>query len=163
MNIRDAEAGDVPAITEIYARSVVEETASFEHEPPVETEMLSRMESLLDAGYPYLVAAENDGVLGYAYAGPYRPRPAYRHTVENTVYVAKEAQRRGVGKALMLKLIDRCCESGFRQMIGVIGGAHHQASIALHETLGFEKAGQLKQVGHKHGRWLDVVLMQRQL
>jgi len=163
MNIRAATPRDIAAIAAIYARSVVEETASFELEPPDEEEMLARMKALREGGFPYLVAERDGNVLGYGYAGPYRTRPAYSHTVENTVYVAPQAQRQGVGSALLGALIEQCKLQGFRQMIAVIGGADHSASIALHDAAGFNKVGMLREVGHKHGRWLDVVLMQRSL
>jgi phosphinothricin acetyltransferase len=162
--IRAAGAADIPAITRIYGQSVRTATASFELEPPDEAEMARRMRALIDGGFPYL-AAEIDGALvGYAYAGLYRTRPAYRFTVEDSVYVAPEAHGRGVGRALLTALIAQCAARGFRQMIAVIGDpARQQPSVALHRSLGFRQAGVLDHVGFKHGRWLDSLLMQRAL
>jgi L-amino acid N-acyltransferase YncA len=162
--IRPAKIADIPAITAIYAHAVTHGTASFELEPPDEAEMARRMADILSKGYPYIVA-EADGVLGgYAYSGPYRARPAYRHTVENSVYVAHATHRRGVGRALLAALIEATAARGFRQMIAVIGDSAEQAaSIGLHAALGFRHVGILQDVGFKHGRWLDSVLMQRAL
>ena len=162
--IRPARTADIPAITRIYAHAVEHGTASFELTPPDEAEMTRRMIDLLRDGFPYL-AAETGGVLaGYAYAGPYRARPAYRYTVENSVYIAHDRHRHGVGRALLAALIEACATRGFRQMIAVIGDSRRQAaSIRLHEALGFRHVGILEDVGFKHGRWLDSVLMQRPL
>jgi L-amino acid N-acyltransferase YncA len=163
LSIRPATKADIPAITRIYAHAVETGTASFELTPPNETEMAQRMAELLDNGYPYL-AAEADGELaGYAYAGPYRARPAYRLTVENSVYVAPHSHRRGIGRALLKALIKESEARGFRQMIAVIGDSEQTASIALHAAAGFYVVGTLPHVGFKHGRWLDSVLMQRPL
>jgi L-amino acid N-acyltransferase YncA len=162
-SIRPASQADIPAITRIYAHAVEHGTASFELEPPNEAEMARRMQELTDNGFPYL-AADVDGTLaGYAYAGPYRARPAYRFTIENSVYVAPEAQGRGVGRALLKALIEAAERSGYRQMIAVIGDSGQTASIALHAALGFAYVGTLPHVGFKFGRWLDTVLMQRAL
>ena len=161
--IRAASQADISAITRIYADAVEHGTASFELEPPSEAEMARRMQELTNIGFPYL-AADVDGTLaGYAYAGPYRARPAYRFTVENSVYVAPEAQGRGVGRALLKALIEAAERSGYRQMIAVIGDSGQTASIALHAALGFAYVGTLPYVGFKFGRWLDTVLMQRSL
>jgi L-amino acid N-acyltransferase YncA len=164
MNIRPAALTDISAITRIYAQSVADGTATFELEPPGETEMATRMRHLTDGGYPYL-AAELDGTIaGYAYAGAYRIRPAYRFTVENSVYVDPASQRRGIGRALLDALIEECAKRGFRQMIAVIGDSPTQAgSVALHKAVGFRMIGTLDDVGFKHGRWLDTLLMQRAL
>lgn len=162
--IRPAHADDIAAIAGIYADAVRHGTASFELEPPDGAEMLRRMRALLDGGFPYL-SAETDGiVLGYAYAGPFRPRVAYRHTVEDSVYVAGHAQRRCIGRRLLEALIARSAELGFRQMIAMIGDSTAQAaSISLHAACGFRTIGTLDAVGYKHGRWLDSVYMQRAL
>jgi L-amino acid N-acyltransferase YncA len=158
--IRPAVLADIPAITRIYAHAVAHGTASFELTPPDEAEMARRMAKLLDGGFPYL-AAETDGRLaGYAYAGLYRERPAYRYTVENSVYVASDMHKRGIGRTLLLALIEAATARGFRQMIAVIGDSNQAASIALHEATGFHHVGKLGNVGFKHGRWLDTVLMQ---
>jgi L-amino acid N-acyltransferase YncA len=163
VTLRPAKTADIPAITRIYAHAVEHGTASFELTPPDETEMARRMQHLLDNKFPYL-AAEIDGALaGYAYAALYRTRPAYRFTVENSVYVAPDMHRRGIGKRLLEKLIEDCTALGFRQMIAVIGDSDQAASIGLHKACGFESAGNLKSVGYKFGRWLDTPLMQRAL
>lgn len=162
--LRDATRDDVPAITAIYADAVLNGTASFELDAPGEAEMAARMAALVDKGYPYIAATDGAGaLLGYAYAGSYRARPAYRWTVEDSVYIAPDAMGRGVGRYLLTEIIVRCEALGFRQMVAVIGGADHAASIRLHERLGFAHAGRLPATGFKHGRWLDSVLMQRPL
>jgi L-amino acid N-acyltransferase YncA len=162
--IRPAKTSDIPAITRIYAHAVEHGTASFELNAPDEVEIARRMSDLTGKGYPYL-AGEIDGALaGYAYAGPYRARPAYRLTVEDSVYIAPAMHRRGIGRALLAALIEAAAARGFRQMIAVIGDSPRQAaSIGLHEALGFRHVGILQDVGFKHGRWLDSVLMQREL
>lgn len=148
----------------IYAHAVEHGTASFELTPPNEAEMARRMTHLLDSNFPYLTA-ETDGVCcGYAYAGPYRARPAYRWTLEDSVYIAPDTHRRGIGRALLVALIETSQARGFRQMIAVIGDSTKQAaSVGLHEAVGFRHVGILQDVGFKHGRWLDSVLMQRAL
>ena len=161
--IRPATPADIPAITRIYAEAVEHGTASFELEPPDEAEMARRMQSLSDGGFPYLVA-EIDGVLvGYAYAGPYRPRRAYRFSVEDSIYVDPGAHRKGVGRALMLRLIEESERRGYRQMIAVIGDSAQTPSIELHRAAGFRMIGAIENVGFKFDRWLDTVLMQREL
>ena len=162
--IRPVKTADIAAITRIYAHAVEHGTASFELTPPDEAEMARRMADLTGKGYPYLVA-EVDGVLaGYAYAGPFRSRPAYRLTVENSVYIAHATHRRGIGRALLAALIEASAARGYRQMIAVIGDSTRQAaSIGLHQALGFRHVGILENVGFKHDRWRDSVLMQRAL
>jgi len=161
--IRRVRPGDVRDITKIYAHAVEHGTASFELEPPSEAEMATRQKMLLHSGYPFFVADAGGVVAGYAYAGPYRPRLAYRHTVEDSVYVHPRAARRGVGRLLLSELIAQSIERGFRQMVAVIGDSGQTASIELHRALGFEPVGTLQKIGFKHGRWLDSVLMQRAL
>lgn len=161
--VRAADVADIPAITAIYGHAVRYGLASFELVPPSEAEMLRRMRAMAEAGYPYLVAEKDGAVQGYAYAGPYRTRPGYVSTVENAVYVATTAQRSGIGRALLKRLIAEAEARGFRQMIAVIGDSANAASIGLHRSLGFHFAGVLHAVGYKHGRWLDSVLMQRPL
>ena len=163
MHIRPATLADIPAITRIYAHAVTHGTASFELTPPDEAEMRARMQNILDDKFPYFVAELGGAVAGYAYASLYRARPAYRFTVENSVYVAPEIHRRGVGKALLLQVIEACTALGFRQMIAVIGDSNQAASIGVHKACGFEPAGNLKNIGFKFGRWLDTPLMQRAL
>lgn len=161
IDIRPALASDLARITEIYADAVTNGTASYELEAPSLAEMTARFEAVSAAGCPYLVASGGGAVLGYAYAGPFRPRPAYRFIVENSVYVAPEAKGRGVGKALMEALVGECRRLGFRQIVAVIGdGSPRSPSVRLHERLGFRHSGTLAATGWKHGRWLDTVLMQ---
>ena len=163
VTIRPAAHADVPGITRIYAHAVEHGTASFELTAPDQAEMTRRFNELATNGFPYLVAVVDGAVVGYAYAGPYRTRPAYRFTVENSVYVAHDSHRRGVGKALLQALIEACTEKGFRLMVAVIGDSNQAASIGLHEAAGFEHAGIFKNIGYKFGRWLDSVQMQRAL
>jgi len=161
--IRPAAPGDIEAITRIYAVAVLHGTASFEIEPPDQAEMLRRQTALLKNGYPYFVAAIEGVVAGYAYAGPYRERPAYNWSVEDSVYVAPDMHRKGIGALLLRALIAASTERGYRQMIAVIGDSAQVASIAVHERAGFNHLGTLRSVGFKHGKWLDTVMMQRAL
>ena len=161
--VRPAALTDIPEITRIYAHAVETGTASFELTPPDEAEMTRRMSGLLDGGFPYLVAEMEGTLAGYAYAGPYRARPAYRFTVEDSVYVAPEEQGRGIGRVLLPALVEASAARGFRQMIAVIGDSEQAASIALHARAGFYYVGTFPHVGFKFGRWLDTVLMQRAL
>jgi L-amino acid N-acyltransferase YncA len=161
--IRASVPDDIPAIAAIYGLHVRQGLGSFELVPPSAAEMAQRRQAVVSAGLPYLVAELDGQVAGYAYASAYRPRPAYQHTVENSVYVADWAQRRGVGRALLQALIPACEAQGKRQMIAVIGDSGNTASIALHQTLSFAHVGILKHVGFKHDAWRDVVIMQRSL
>jgi L-amino acid N-acyltransferase YncA len=162
--IRDSLPADVPAITAIYGYSVLHDNASFELDPPDATEIARRRDVLLAGGFPYLVAEDAAGrVVGYSYAGTYRPRPGYRFTVENSVYVTPDCQGQGIGRALLPRLIERCEAAGFRLMIAVIGDSANHASIRLHASCGFSHAGLLPAIGWKHERWLDSVLMVRPL
>jgi phosphinothricin acetyltransferase len=163
VSIRPATPADIPAITRIYACAVKHGTASFELEPPDEAEMARRQRTLVDGGYPYIVAEIDNALAGYAYAGPYRPRLAYRFSVEDSIYVDPDAQRRGVGRMLLEHLIEECERRGFRQMIAVIGDSAQAPSIELHRALGFRMIGTVENVGYKFGRWLDIVNMQRTL
>jgi phosphinothricin acetyltransferase len=163
LRLRDGRDDDLPAIQAIYAHHVLHGLASFEETPPDLAEMQRRWQAVRAGGYPYLVAELDGRVAGYAYAGPYRPRPAYRYTVEGSVYVDAERPRRGIGRRLLAELIARCEALGFRRMIGVIGDSANQASIGLHEALGFRRAGHLHSVAFKHGRWVDSVIMERPL
>jgi len=163
VSIRQAGPGDIAAITRIYADAVAHGTASFEIEPPQQAEMAHRQQALLAKGYPYVVADVAGAVAGYAYAGPYRDRPAYRWTVEDSIYIAPEFHRQGIGALLLVRLITEAEQRGFRQMIAVIGDSAQAASIALHAAAGFTLIGTLRSVGFKHQRWLDTVLMQRAL
>ncbi len=161
--IRPATEADVPAIAAIYAHHVRHGRASFETEPPDEAEMRRRRAALTQQGYPYLAAIRDGVLVGYAYASAYRPRAAYRDTVENSVYLHPGEAGRGTGSALLAALIDGCTERGFRQMVAVVGDSANTASIRLHERHGFRLVGTLRSVGFKHGQWLDTVLLQREL
>jgi L-amino acid N-acyltransferase YncA len=161
--VRRCTLGDLPEVCEIYALEVREGTASFELEPPGLTEMTARFAAIESAGLPYLVAVQDGRIAGYAYASAYRPRPAYRHTVEDSVYVARWARRQGVGGALLAELVERATARGMRQMVAIIGDSAHAASIQLHQRAGFRLVGTLEHVGWKLGRWLDTVIMQRPL
>jgi len=162
--LRDCGPADIPAIAAIYGHWVTHGVASFELEPPGEAEMAKRRAAILDAGYPYIVAEGEGGrILGYAYASAWRTRPAYRFGCENSVYVAPDARRGGVARALLAALIERCEARGLRLMIAVIGDSGNAPSIGLHEAAGFRMAGVLPATGWKHGRWVDTVLMTRPL
>jgi L-amino acid N-acyltransferase YncA len=163
MPIRSAEPRDIPAITRIYAHAVTHGTASFEIDPPDETEMTRRFATLQDGNFPFIVADINGAIAGYAYAGPYRARPAYRFTVEDSIYIDPTAQRRGIGRALLARLLAEAEAAGFRQMIAVIGDSANTPSIALHQAAGFRMVGTFEAVGFKFGGWLDSVLMQKTL
>ena len=165
IRIRNATRDDIAAVAAIYRPAVVEGTASFELEPPDEAEMARRFCTITEAGFPYLVAIDaGSTVIGYGYVSRYRPRPAYRFSVENSVYVAPEAKRRGVGRVLLAALIEHCTAQGARQMIAVIGDpAQQAASIGLHRSMGFVSCGTIRSVGYKHGRWLDGLILQRAL
>jgi L-amino acid N-acyltransferase YncA len=161
LDIRPAAAADLPAITAIYTDAVLTGTATFELTAPDLAEMTKRYDALMSSGFPYLVAAQDGELLGYAYAGSYRPRPAYRFTVENSVYLAPSAQRRGVGTRLLARLIEECEARGYRQIVAVIGDSANAGSIAVHRNAGFDMIGVHPDVGFKFGRWLDTVMMQR--
>jgi phosphinothricin acetyltransferase len=161
--IRSAAEADLPFVTEIYTHAVLHGTATFELIPPDLAEMTRRFRTLMDGGFPCLVASLDGRVVGYAYAGPYRPRPAYRFTVENSVYLDPSIYRRGIGLALMQRLIAECEARGYRQMIAVIGDSANAGSIGVHTKTGFTMIGTHPNVGLKFGRWLDTVMMQRAL
>jgi phosphinothricin acetyltransferase len=163
LEIRPAAAADLPAITGIYDHAVRFGTATFELIPPDLAEMTRRFSVLIDGGFPYLVAAVNGRIVGYAYAGAYRPRPAYRFTVENSVYLEPAIHRRGIGLQLMERLIAESLARGYRQMIAVIGDSANAGSIGVHTRCGFQMIGTHPNVGFKFGRWLDTVMMQRAL
>ena len=163
MILRPATDADLPAITAIYAWNVGNGLGTFEEVAPEPEEMARRRAAVLARGLPYLVAEQAGVVLGYAYAGPFRLRAAYRYTVEDSVYVAPEAVGKGVGRALLTRLIADCEALGLRQMCAVIGDSGNAASIALHAALGFAPRGVFPAMGHKFGRWVDLVWMQRPL
>jgi L-amino acid N-acyltransferase YncA len=161
--VRPAAEADLSRIGEIYAHHVLHGAATFEIEAPSAAEIARRWQTLTSHGYPYLVAETGGLVAGYAYAGPYRPRPAYQGTVEDSIYLAPDHMGRGLGSLLLAQLIERCVEQRYRQMIAVIGDSGNTASIRLHEASGFRHVGVLREVGFKLGRWIDTVLMQRGL
>jgi L-amino acid N-acyltransferase YncA len=161
--VRDSIDADMPAVQRIYAYYVLHGLGSFEEKPPSVSELQRRRKDVLGRGLPYLVAEIDGAVVGYSYASVYRTRSAYRYTVEDSVYVDEAFGRRGVGRALLSALIARCEASGWRQMIAVIGDSANTASIGLHESLGFRHVGTLQAVGFKFDRWVDSVLMQREL
>jgi len=161
--VRASGEADLSAVVAIYAHHVLNGLASFETEPPDEREMRRRRDDVLARGLPYLVAERDGAVVGYGYAAPFRTRPAYRYTVEDSVYVHRDHVAHGIGRALLDALIAACERAGLRQMIAVIGDSANVASIALHERCGFTRAGLLAASGFKFGRWVDTVLMQRAL
>ena len=161
--LRAATADDAPAIAAIYREHVLHGTATFEIEPPDAAEMAARMQAIAAAAQPWLVAVRGARIVGYAYAGPYRARPAYRFTTEDSIYLAPDAIGEGLGRRLLEALIDACTARGDRQMIAVIGDTGNAASIGVHARAGFTHVGVLHGVGRKFGRWIDVVLMQRAL
>jgi len=163
VRIRPAGPTDISAVTRIYAHAVEQGTASFELEPPSEAEMSRRQQALLAGNFPYLVAEHDSVVMGYAYAGPYRDRRAYDWCVEDSVYVAPQFHRRGIGRLLLTHLVAAAEVGGFRQMLAVIGDSANTASVAVHAVVGFRLIGTFQSIGYKHGRWLDTVLMQRAL
>ena len=163
LEIRPAATADLPVITEIYAHAVRYGTATFELVPPDLAEMTRRFAALMEGGFPYLVACLEGRVVGYAYAGAYRPRPAYRFTVENSVYLEPAVHRRGIGLQLLRRLIAESETRGYRQMIAVIGDSANAGSIGVHTICGFAMIGTHPDVGFKFGRWLDTVMMQRAL
>lgn len=161
--VRPSTGADVLSVCSIYATHVLHGTATFELVPPDEGEIARRRESILKEGLPYLVAEADGAVVGYAYAAPYRPRPAYRHTIEDSIYLHPDAIGKGIGRRLLAELLDQCEQGPWRQMIAVIGDSANAASIGLHRKAGFRAIGVFQSVGWKFGRWLDTVLMQRPL
>jgi phosphinothricin acetyltransferase len=161
--VRPATLADVPAIAAIYAHHVLHGVGTFEEVPPGEAEMARRLAEVEALDLPWRVAEDGARLLGFAYAAPFRTRAAYRFTVEDSVYVAPDAQRRGAGRATLVSVIETCAAAGYRQMLAVIGGSENAASIGLHASLGFRPAGVLESLGFKTGRWVDVVMMQKAL
>jgi len=161
--VRDAAEADMEAVARIYAHYVERGLATFEEVAPTREEMLARRAKALAVGAPYLVAEIDGEIVGYCYAAPYHARPAYRHTLEDSVYVAPGRGGRGIGGALLAELIARCEAGPWRWMVAIIGDSGNSASIALHRRYGFEPVGTLRSVGFKHGRWVDTPIMQRVL
>jgi phosphinothricin acetyltransferase len=158
--IRPSRDSDVPAITGIYRQNVIEGTGSFEVIPPDEGQIARRRDDILRRGCPWLVAEVGGVVVGYAYAGPFRAREAYRFTVEDSVYVKPDSFRQGIGRLLLEKLIEECRRAGYKQLLALIGDSRNTGSIRVHEVCGFQHCGVMKSVGVKFDRWLDVVVMQ---
>ncbi|MCO5064208.1 MAG: N-acetyltransferase family protein [Rhizobiaceae bacterium] len=164
VSIRDATESDLPVLTAIYADAVDHGTATYELEAPTLDEMRARFANLRASEYPYLVAEEAGQVIGYAYAGPFRARPAYRFIVEDSIYIDPRAKGKGIGKLLMSALIEACRAGGYRQLVAVIGDGHADSpSVRLHDRMGFRHCGVLEGSGYKHGRWLDTVFMQLEM
>jgi phosphinothricin acetyltransferase len=161
--IRPSAASDIPAIAAVYAWNVEHGTGTFELDPPDETEMARRRDDVLGKRLPWLVAEREGCVVGYAYANQFRPRPAYRFCLEDSIYLASEAQGQGIGKLLLAELVSQCEARGARQLLAVIGDSANAGSIGVHRALGFEHTGLIKSAGWKFDRWLDVVVMQRAL
>ncbi len=163
MQIRSATVVDLSAITAIYEHAVLHGTASFELVPPTLQEMQARFEKVTGNGYPYLVAEMDGAVAGYAYGSAFRERPAYRWSVEDSIYLNPDFHRQGIGSALLDELLKQCAQLGFRQMIAIIGDSENHGSIGLHKALEFELVGTMKNSGQKFGRWIDTVIMQKSL
>ena len=161
--IRPRTDADMSTITEFYAHHVLNGASSWELTPPDVTEMTNRARALEAGGFPYFVADLDGEIAGYTYAGAYRPRPAYRYTVENSVYINDQLRRGGIGTALLQKLIDACTTLGYRQIIGIVGDSQNQQSIQFHEKMGFIHVGTVKNIGFKFDRWMDQVILQRSL
>lgn len=161
--IRHSVDSDISTITEIYAHEVLTGLASFEVVPPDEKEMADRRQNILHGGYPYLVAEKDGDIIAYAYASAYRTRPAYKHTLENSIYVASNTRGRGVGKLLLTNLIELCEQGPWRTVVAIIGDTHNKGSIELHKSLGFREVGTIEAAGYKLGRWVDSVIMQKML
>jgi L-amino acid N-acyltransferase YncA len=163
MLIRDAALVDMPAVQAIYAHHVLRGLGTFEEVPPTVEDITGRWNSVVGYRLPWLVAEAEGRLWGYAYATPFRTRAAYRYVAEDAIYVAHDAHRRGVGRLLLSDLVSRCEALGLRQLMAVIGDSGNSGSIGLHAALGFQPAGTVRDVGYKHGRWLDIVMMQKPL
>ncbi|MCD7439701.1 GNAT family N-acetyltransferase [Streptomyces lincolnensis] len=161
--IRPATPCDLKAVAEIFTHYVLHTVATFEETPPTVADWERRLDELTGRGLPFLVAESEGAVAGFAYAAPWRPKPAYRYTVEDTIYLAPDATGRGLGAALLGTLVTESARAGMRRMIAVVADTGSDASLALHRRFGFTDAGHLVEVGHKHGRWIDTHLLQRDL
>lgn len=163
MTVRPTGRGDAEALAEVYAHAVLHGFGTFEEEPPSPAEMEARRAKIAGYGLPHLVAERDGAVAGFAYASPFRPRPAYRFTAETTVYVREGMKGGGVGRELLQAVVEACETAGMRQLVALVGDSGNAASIGVHAAVGFQRCGLLEAVGYKHGRWLDVVWMQREL
>lgn len=163
MIVRAATEADADALAAIYGDAVLHGFGTFEEDPPSAADMDDRRRAVQEKGLPYLVAELDGQVLGFAYAGPFRPRAAYRYTLEDSVYVSPDAKGKGVGRAMLTAVIEACEALGIRQLMAVIGDTGNAGSVGLHRSLGFEQTGVGRSVGFKHGRWVDIVHMQKAL
>lgn len=163
MEIAAAQTADLPSIQAIYAHHVLNGTGTFEDAPPSLEDISARFATNQAAGFAWLVARDASGILGFGYYGPFRARAAYRHTVEDSVYVRDGVRGQGVGKAIVAALVEHARATGFKQMLALIGDSENTASIGVHASLGFQHCGTMRKVGHKFDRWLDVVIMQKGL
>jgi phosphinothricin acetyltransferase len=161
--IRPSRDEDVAAITAIYAHHVLTGTGTFEIEPPTEADMANRRADVLAKGLPYLVVEDGGRVIGFAYCNWFKPRPAYRFSAEDSIYMASDAHRKGLGKALLAELCTRAERAGVRKLLAVIGDSANTGSVGVHTALGFSHVGVLKSCGWKFDRWLDVVMMEKPL
>jgi L-amino acid N-acyltransferase YncA len=161
--VSPASSADMAVVAGIFAHYVTDSVATFEEVVPTVADWQARLADLSAKGWPFLVARIGGELVGYAYASPWRPKPAYRYTVEDSVYLAPGWTGRGVGRALLERLLHACQQAGARQVVAVIADTGSDASAALHRRLGFTDAGRLAEVGRKHGRWIDTVLLQRAL
>lgn len=161
--IRPSQSEDIPSITAIYAHHVLHGTGTFEVTPPTSDDMRARREDVLSKGLPYLVAVDGDVVLGFAYCNWFKPRPAYRFSAEDSIYLAPEANGKGLGRLLLTELMAQAEKAGVRKLIAVIGDSANAASIGVHHSVGFDHVGTLKSCGWKFDRWLDVVMMDKAL
>ncbi len=161
--IRDSRDDDLPAITAIYAHHVLHSTGTFETEPPSAADMAARRADVLGKGLPYLVVEDGGTVLGFAYGNWFKPRPAYRYSVEDSIYLAAGTQGKGLGRALLTALLERCEAAGIRKIMAIIGDSANAGSIGVHRSLGFTQVGVIESCGWKMGAWRDIVIMQKTL
>ena len=161
--IRPSRDEDLDAITRIYAHHVLHGTGTFETTPPTRDEMAGRRADVLGQGLPWLVIEVDGQVMGYAYGNWFKPRPAYRYSVEDSIYMAPESAGKGLGKLLLTELLAQCERAGVRKVMAVIGDSANAGSIGVHKALGFEQVGVVQSCGWKFGRWLDIVLMQKSI
>lgn len=163
LTLRPSTDDDVPAITAIYGHHVLHGTGTFETDPPTEADMRARRADVLGKGLPYLVAEQQGRVLGFAYCQWFKPRPAYRYSAEDSIYLHPDASGQGIGKALLAELVKQAQAAGIRKLIAVIGDSANAGSIGVHRTLGFDQVGVIQSCGWKFDRWLDIVLMEKSL
>jgi phosphinothricin acetyltransferase len=163
MAVGPAGPDDLAAVARIYSRYVTDSVVTFDETPPTIADWMNKLDTLRELKLPFLVARDGATVLGYAYAAPWRPKPAYRYSVEDSIYLAPQGMGRGLGRILLSGVLDGCAAAGIRTVVAVITDAGNPASVALHRSLGFTEAGRLTAVGYKHGRWIDTILMQRDL